>query len=57
MTTLVVSKNDAGKKWDGVVSFDEVMSKYPAFSKTELPEVDIQPDDESTLLFTSGTTG
>lgn len=57
LTHLIVSKNDMGKKWEGVITWDQVMRQYPAFTKTELPQVDIHPDDEATILFTSGTTG
>jgi hypothetical protein len=52
MTHMVCNKNDMGKSWQGVMQWSEVMSKYPAWSKTELPSVEIHPDDEATLLFT-----
>ncbi|MCU1483034.1 MAG: AMP-dependent synthetase and ligase [Subtercola sp.] len=40
---------------DSVVDYHELASRMPA--RTDAPEADVTPDDLSTILFTSGTTG
>jgi long-chain acyl-CoA synthetase len=39
----------------GVDRYEELMAKIPAGGK--LPDVDIAPDDDATIFYTSGTTG
>ncbi|KAI9004443.1 AMP-dependent synthetase and ligase [Hyaloraphidium curvatum] len=57
MEHLIVTKNDSEKAFPGVITWADVMATYPPFSKSSLPDVEIHPDDPSTILFTSGTTG
>ena len=47
---VVVAKGDAV---DGAVPWSDVVARADA----RLPEVDIAPDDDSTIFYTSGTTG
>jgi long-chain acyl-CoA synthetase len=39
----------------GMLAFDEVLGEVPA--DVELPDVDVDPEDDATIFYTSGTTG
>jgi long-chain acyl-CoA synthetase len=51
----VIVARPAGPVGDGHLDFGEVMGMIP--DETEVPEVDIEPDDDATIFYTSGTTG
>ena len=45
---------------EGVSGFPEtveLLNRYPPLSDAELRELDVQPDDDATLMYTSGSTG
>jgi acyl-CoA synthetase (AMP-forming)/AMP-acid ligase II len=54
MRTIVV-RDDRASYPEGVERFEEVLGEVPA--DVELPHVDLQPEDEATIFYTSGTTG
>ncbi|KZY13542.1 fatty acid--CoA ligase, partial [Erythrobacter sp. HI0037] len=56
LETVFVSRGDAG----GGERLEDILgtpSDYDALPAAELPEVEIAPDDEATIFYTSGTTG
>ncbi len=50
---VVVTRHD-GELGDGAVRWSDVLDRTVA---TELPPVELHPDDDATILYTSGTTG
>ena len=56
LETVFVSRGEAG----GGERLEDILgtpSDYDALPAAELPEVEIAPDDEATIFYTSGTTG
>jgi acyl-CoA synthetase (AMP-forming)/AMP-acid ligase II len=51
--TVIVARADHVP--DGALAFDDVVAA--GTTDAELPQVDIQPDDDATIMYTSGTTG
>ncbi|CAK5277834.1 unnamed protein product [Mycena citricolor] len=53
------SHEDKGRRWKGMRCWDEVMAAYDKDTSEILkPDfVDIHPEDNATIMFTSGTTG
>jgi long-chain acyl-CoA synthetase len=49
---VMVTRSGA-KRFDGMTRYEEVVKKYT--SKTEYPEVDVGPEDNAVIFFTSGT--
>ena len=56
LETVFVSRGDAagGERLEDIIG---TTSDYGALPAAELPEVEIAPDDEATIFYTSGTTG
>ena len=56
LETVFVSRGDAagGERLEDIIG---TPSDYGALPAAELPEVEIAPDDEATIFYTSGTTG
>jgi long-chain acyl-CoA synthetase len=52
ITARVVGVRTSGATPDGVIPLDELLT-----DGTTMPEVEIDPDDDATILYTSGTTG
>jgi long-chain acyl-CoA synthetase len=52
---VVVARDEAGSTDGGVLHFEDVLAKAP--SDGTLPGVELEPEDNATLFYTSGTTG
>ena len=52
---MIVARADAGALPDGAQRFEDVLGDVPA--DAELPDVDLEPEDDATIFYTSGTTG
>jgi long-chain acyl-CoA synthetase len=58
LATVLVSRSDAAP--DGAERLEDVLGTphdYASLPQAELPEVEIEPEDEATIFYTSGTTG
>ena len=57
LRAVIVAKPDEGEGplADGALRFDEVLGDVPA--DAELPAVELAPEDDATIFYTSGTTG
>jgi long-chain acyl-CoA synthetase len=55
LRALIVVRDDRPPPHPGVWSFDEVLGPVP--EGVEQPDVTIEPDDDATIFYTSGTTG
>ncbi|KII94769.1 hypothetical protein PLICRDRAFT_693101, partial [Plicaturopsis crispa FD-325 SS-3] len=48
----------AGQSWEGMLHWDEAMARHPGDGADVLRnQVEISPEDNATIIFTSGTTG
>jgi acyl-coenzyme A synthetase/AMP-(fatty) acid ligase len=55
---MVFESHEGKGRWKGMENWDEVMSSYQGDTSTILKEdPGIAPEDNATILFTSGTTG
>jgi long-chain acyl-CoA synthetase len=52
---IVVARPDSEKLGSGVISMEDLLDDIPP--DVELPPVEIEPDDDATIFYTSGTTG
>ncbi len=55
LRTIVVARDDRASLPGGALAFDAVVGDVP--DAVEQPEVHVDPDDEATIFYTSGTTG
>ena len=58
LETVIVAR--AGDKLDGAEALEEIIgtpNAYASLDQRALPEVEIAPDDDATIFYTSGTTG
>ncbi len=55
LETVLVVRNPGDSLPAGMTSFDDALGEVPA--EIELPELAIEPDDDATIFYTSGTTG
>jgi acyl-CoA synthetase (AMP-forming)/AMP-acid ligase II len=54
---IVVARPDGPLRCAGAERFDDVLGNLWRTGDATLPEVTIEPEDEATILYTSGTTG
>ncbi len=55
LETVLVVRSPGDSLPAGMTSFDDALGDVPA--EIELPELTIEPDDDATIFYTSGTTG
>ncbi len=53
--TVIVVREEGVEVPEGVERFDDVLGEVP--TEVSLPEVELHPEDDATLFYTSGTTG
>lgn len=54
LVDLVVAKPEKGVSYNNSSLFDDIITQYSTYKK--MPDVDILPEDDATIFFTSGTT-
>lgn len=54
LTNVIVARSQLDSRH---LHFRDVLGDVPAPSKADLPDVAIEPDDDATIFYTSGTTG
>ena len=55
LSAMIVARADSSEVPQGALSWESVLGEIPV--EVDLPTIDVAPDDDATIFYTSGTTG